>query len=104
MNSTPSQFPSTLNRTHDPAATSWVAKLHTRGVPVIARKLGEEAVETVIATIAEDPKNLTDEAADLIFHLMVVLRIAGIPFADVLAELERRTSQSGIAEKAARKG
>ena len=83
---------------------SWTAKLVAGGQKKAAKKLGEEAVETVIAAIANDPKNLTDEAADLIFHLLVVLRIAGIPFSDVLAELERRTSQSGIAEKAARKG
>ena len=49
-------------------------------------------------------KNLTDEAADVIFHLLVVLKVAGIPFSDVLAELERRTTRSGIAEKAARNG
>jgi phosphoribosyl-ATP pyrophosphohydrolase len=83
---------------------SWTAKLVAGGQRKAAKKLGEEAVETVIAAIADDPKNLTDEAADLIFHLLVVLKIAGIPFADVLSELERRMSQSGIAEKAARKG
>jgi phosphoribosyl-ATP pyrophosphohydrolase len=83
---------------------SWTAKLVAGGQRKAAKKLGEEAIETVIAAIAEDRKNLTDEAADLIFHLMVVLKIADIPFDEVLAELERRTSQSGIAEKAARTG
>lgn len=83
---------------------SWTARLVAGGQGKAAKKLGEEAVETVIAAMAGDRRNLTDEAADLIFHLMVVLRIAGIPFSDVLAELERRTGQSGIAEKAARKG
>ena len=83
---------------------SWTARLVAGGQKKAAKKLGEEAVETVIAAIADDRGNLTDEAADLVFHLLVVLKIAGIPFSDVLAELERRTSQSGIAEKAARKG
>jgi phosphoribosyl-ATP pyrophosphohydrolase len=83
---------------------SWTAKLVAGGQKKAAKKLGEEAVETVIAAIADDRENLTDEAADLIFHLLVVLRIAGIPLANVMAELERRTTQSGIAEKAARKG
>ena len=83
---------------------SWTAKLVTGGQKKAAKKFGEEAVEAVIAAIADDRKNLTDEAADVIFHLLVVLKIAGIPFSDVLAELERRTAQSGIAEKAARKG
>ncbi|MCB1448043.1 MAG: phosphoribosyl-ATP diphosphatase [Rhizobiaceae bacterium] len=83
---------------------SWTAKLVAGGQRKAAKKLGEEAVETVIAAMAGDARNLTDEAADLVFHLMVVLRIAGIPFSDVLAELERRTAQSGVAEKAARAG
>jgi phosphoribosyl-ATP pyrophosphohydrolase len=83
---------------------SWTARLVAGGQRKAAKKFGEEAVEAVIAAIADDRKNLTDEAADVIFHLLVVLKIADIPFSDVLAELERRTAQSGIAEKAARKG
>jgi phosphoribosyl-ATP pyrophosphohydrolase len=83
---------------------SWTAKLVAGGQKKAAKKFGEEAVEAVIAAVSDDRKNLTDEAADVIFHLLVVLKIAGIPFSDVLAELERRTTQSGIAEKAARKG
>jgi phosphoribosyl-ATP pyrophosphohydrolase len=83
---------------------SWTAKLVAGGQKKAAKKFGEEAVEAVIAAIADDRKNLTDEAADVIFHLLVVLKIAGIPFSDVLAELERRTTRSGIAEKAARNG
>ena len=83
---------------------SWTAKLVAGGQKKAAKKLGEEAVEAVIAAVSDDRKNLTDEAADVIFHLLVVLKIAGIPFSDVMAELERRTTQSGIAEKAARKG
>jgi phosphoribosyl-ATP pyrophosphohydrolase len=59
-------------------------------------------VETVIAAISNDRKNLTDEAADLLYHLLVVLKIADIPLADVYAELERRTGQSGLQEKESR--
>lgn len=81
---------------------SWTARLVAGGQKKAAKKFGEEAVEAVIAAIADDRKNLTEEAADVIFHLMVVLKIADIPFDDVLSELERRTAQSGIAEKAAR--
>ena len=81
---------------------SYVAQLHARGVPVIARKLGEEAVETVIAALAEDDKALTGEAADLLFHLLILLHERGLSIADVLAELDRREGVSGIAEKAGR--
>ena len=81
---------------------SWTAKLYAAGQSRAAKKLGEEAVETVIAAISNDRKNLTDEAADLLYHLLVVLKIADIPLSEVYAELERRTGQSGIAEKASR--
>lgn len=82
---------------------SWTAKLIAAGQGKAAKKFGEEAVEAVIAAIAGDRENLTFEAADVLFHLLVVLKIAGIPLADVMAELERRTATSGIAEKASRK-
>ena len=88
-------------RTADPA-TSWVAKLHARGLPVIARKLGEEAVETVIAALSGSREELVGEAADTIFHLMVLLDAKGVDLAEVLAELDRREGVSGIAEKASR--
>ena len=81
---------------------SWTAKLVAGGQRKAAKKLGEEAVEAVIAAIAGDRDNLTAEAADLFYHLLVVLKIADIPLADVMAELERRTTKSGVAEKAAR--
>lgn len=81
---------------------SWTAKLFAAGQPKAAKKLGEEAVETVIAAIAQDRKNLTDEAADLLYHLLVVLKIADIPLSEVMAVLEARTRQSGLAEKAGR--
>jgi phosphoribosyl-ATP pyrophosphohydrolase len=82
---------------------SWTAKLVAAGQGKAAKKLGEEAVEAVIAAVSNDRANLVSESADVLFHLLVVLRIAGIPLSEVMAELERRTGQSGIAEKASRK-
>ncbi|MGN7752796.1 MULTISPECIES: phosphoribosyl-ATP diphosphatase [unclassified Sinorhizobium] len=81
---------------------SWTAKLVAAGQTKAAKKLGEEAVETVIAAVGEDRKNLVDESADLLYHLMVVLNIAAVPLQDVMSELARRTSQSGLQEKANR--
>ncbi|WP_285021163.1 phosphoribosyl-ATP diphosphatase [Novosphingobium sp. fls2-241-R2A-195] len=89
-------------RAADPDS-SYVAKLNARGLRKIAQKLGEEATETVIAALTEDHKALVGEAADLIFHLMVLLGAKDVPLTDVLAELDRREGVSGIAEKAARK-
>lgn len=89
-------------RSVDPAQ-SYVAKLHQRGLPVIARKLGEEATEAVVAALSGDREELVGEAADVLFHLMVLLGAKDIPLADVLAELDRREGVSGIAEKAARR-
>lgn len=83
--------------------TSYVAKLTARGRAKIAQKVGEEGVETVIAAMADDAKAVTSEAADLIFHLAVLLADMGLSFADVAAELDRRDGVSGLAEKAARK-
>ena len=85
----------------DPAS-SYVASLFANGRPKIARKLGEEAVEAIVAALAEDKASLTGEAADMIFHLMVLLADADVPLADVLAELERREGTSGHDEKAGR--
>lgn len=83
-------------------ASSWTAKLYQGGMERAAKKLGEEAVETVIAAVKGDDKGLVSESADLLYHWLVVLAVAGIPMSEVMAELERRTSQSGIAEKASR--
>jgi phosphoribosyl-ATP pyrophosphohydrolase len=88
-------------RKGDPSA-SYVAKLSARGVPKIAQKVGEEAVETVIAAMADDRAGLIGEAADLLFHLMVLLAAKDVPLAEVLAELQRREGTSGIDEKASR--
>ncbi len=82
--------------------TSYVAKLHDKGLAKIAQKVGEEATETVIAALAGDEAELVGEAADLLFHLMVLLAAKGVPFEQVLAELDRREGTSGIAEKSAR--
>ena len=82
--------------------TSWVAKLNARGVPVIARKLGEEAVETVIAALSGSREELIGEAADILFHLLVLLDAKGVALDEVMVELDRREGTSGIAEKAAR--
>lgn len=83
-------------------AASWTAKLFAAGQEKAAKKLGEEAVETVIAAVSGDRAALVAESADLLYHWLVVLAIAGIPLSEVLDELQRRTAQSGIAEKAAR--
>ena len=85
-------------------AESWTAKLYAGGIDKAAKKLGEEAVETVIAAVRQIAKALVSESADLLYHWLVVLAIAGIPLAEVLDELERRTAQSGLAEKASRPG
>jgi phosphoribosyl-ATP pyrophosphohydrolase len=87
-------------RSGDPE--SWTAKLVAKGMDKAAQKLGEEAVETVIAAVKGDTKAVISESADLLYHWLVVLAIAGISLDDVLAELERRTGRSGIAEKASR--
>jgi len=85
----------------DPAE-SWTAKLVAAGMPKAAKKLGEEAVETVIAATAQGRDELVTETADLLYHLMVVLRVADVPLGEVMAVLEGRTGQSGLSEKASR--
>ena len=81
---------------------SWTAKLLAAGPEKAAKKLAEEAVETALAVVSQDKAAVTAESADLLYHLMVVLASRGIALADVMAELERRTSKSGLAEKASR--
>ncbi len=87
--------------TADPSQ-SWTAKLVAAGQDKAAKKLGEEAIEAVMAAVKNDRDNLVYESADLLYHLMVVLKIAGIPLQDVMQELERRTAQTGLNEKASR--
>lgn len=81
---------------------SWTAKLLAAGPERCAKKLGEEAVEAVIAAIKGDRTELIAESADLIYHLLVVLKSRDIALQDVLSQLEARTATSGLAEKAAR--
>jgi phosphoribosyl-ATP pyrophosphohydrolase len=89
-------------RAKAPADESYTASLIQAGMPKAARKLGEEAVESIVAALEGDTEELTKEAADVLYHLLVVLHLAEIPLNTVLAELARRTGQSGLAEKAAR--
>ncbi len=89
-------------RVSDPAL-SYVAKLTHAGRAKIAQKLGEEAVETVIAAVSDDRIGVVGEAADLLFHLGVLLADMDLSFDAVMAELDRREGVSGIAEKASRK-
>ncbi len=89
-------------RSEAPEETSYTKSLLNAGVPRIAKKFGEEAVETVIAALGEDRDALTCEIADVLYHLLVLMEARGIALSSVLAELERRTGQSGLAEKASR--
>ena len=85
----------------DPAS-SWTAKLLASGPEKCAEKFGEEAVEAIVAAVKDDPAALRAEAADVLYHLLVLLAARNVPLEDVLNELQRRTAQSGIAEKASR--
>lgn len=84
------------------AKSSYVAKQLEKGRLKLAEKLGEEAVETVIAAVAQDDEALIGEAADLLFHLLLLLGERGIRLDQIRAELERREGRSGLEEKAAR--
>ena len=83
---------------------SYTRTLLDKGMAHCAKKLGEEAVEVAISAIAEDRGRVVAETADLLYHLLVVLHARGIPLAEVEAELAERTRQTGLDEKAARKG
>ena len=84
------------------ADVSYTRRLLDRGVAHCAKKFAEEAIETVVAAVAEDRERLTAEAADLIYHLLVLLQARGVALADVEALLAERTKQSGLEEKASR--
>ena len=103
-----------MSALHDLAATiearknadpdsSWTAKLLAKGPEKCAEKFGEESVEAIIEAVKNDREKLIGEAADVLYHLLVMLRARGVDLSDVEAELERREGTSGIAEKAARK-
>lgn len=81
---------------------SWTARLLAQGPEKTAEKFGEEAVEAIIEAVKGDRGALTSEAADVLFHLLVMLRARHVTLAEVMAELDRRTARSGLAEKAAR--
>ena len=81
---------------------SWTAKLLAAGPERAAKKFGEEAVEAVIAAVKGDRNELIAESADVLYHLLVVLRSRDVALRDVLSQLEARTARSGLAEKAAR--
>jgi phosphoribosyl-ATP pyrophosphohydrolase len=89
-------------RSEAPEGASYTKSLLTAGAPRIAKKFGEEAIETVIAALGEDREALASEIADVLYHLLVLMEARGIALSSVLAELERRTAQSGLAEKASR--
>ncbi|MFY0680572.1 MAG: phosphoribosyl-ATP diphosphatase [Thalassovita sp.] len=82
--------------------SSWTAKLLAKGPEKCAEKFGEEAVEAIIEAVKNDKAGLTSEAADVLFHLLVMLQSRDVPLSDVMEELARRQGVSGIAEKAAR--
>ena len=81
---------------------SYTAKLLKDGVDRCARKFGEEAIETIVSAVGRDKTGVRNEAADVFYHLLVLLKASGVPLADVMAELDRRTAMSGIEEKASR--
>jgi len=87
-------------RSGDP--DSWTAKLLEHGIDHAAKKLGEEAVETVIAAVNGDTAGIISESADLLYHWLVVLAISEVPLDSIMAELEKRTGRSGLAEKRSR--
>ncbi|MEP1443990.1 MAG: phosphoribosyl-ATP diphosphatase [Hyphomicrobiales bacterium] len=82
--------------------SSYTASLVQKGVNKCAEKLGEEATEAVIAAVTNDRAELVKESADVLYHLLVLLNVSDIALDDVLKELEQRTAQSGLAEKASR--
>jgi phosphoribosyl-ATP pyrophosphohydrolase len=92
----------TRGRSGDP--NSYTAKLVAAGVERTAKKFGEEAVEAALAAVAGDKASLTAEAADVLYHLLVLLEVREVPLGEVMAELQRRTAQTGLEEKASRGG
>ncbi len=83
-------------------ASSYTAKLMAKGIDKAAQKMGEEAMETIIAAVKKDNEGLIAESADLLYHWLVVLKISGVSLDSVLNELQKRTAQTGLEEKAAR--
>lgn len=92
------------SRRHGDGNKSYTRQLLDSGTERCAKKFGEEAVETVLAAVNPDPAQLQAEAADTLYHLLVLLESRNVPLADVMAVLERRMGQSGLEEKASRPG
>ncbi len=90
-------------RSSAPSGESWTAQLLEKGPEKCAEKFGEEAIELIIEAVKNDPEGLINEAADVMYHLLVLLKSREISLSHVMTELERRTAQSGLTEKAARK-
>ncbi len=91
-----------LARKNADPSSSWTAQLLAKGPEKCAEKFGEEAIEAIIEAVRDDKAALTSEAADVLYHLLVMLAARDVPFRDVLEELDKRQSQSGVAEKASR--
>ena len=91
----------TARKNADPSS-SWTAQLLAKGPEKCAEKFGEEAIEAIIEAVKGDRAALTSEAADVLYHLLVMLASRDVLLADVLIELDRRTQSSGIAEKSSR--
>ena len=91
-----------VRATADPEK-SWTASLLAQGPEKCAEKFGEEAIEAIIEAVKDDKMRLTSEAADVLFHLLVMLKSRGVALGDVMDELARRQGQSGLSEKASRK-
>lgn len=89
-------------RAKAPPTESYTAKLLADGVERCAKKFGEEAAELLIASVGSDRKAIAAESVDVLYHLLVLLRATGVSLADVMGELDRRTAQSGLEEKASR--
>ncbi len=90
-------------RSSAPSGESWTAQLLEKGPEKCAEKFGEEAVELIIEAVKNDSNGVINEAADVMYHLLVLLKSREISLSHVMTELERRTAQSGLTEKAARK-
>ncbi len=91
-------------RRHAAGEPSYTRQLLDGGPAKCARKFGEEAIETIIAALGDDGEALKAEAADVLYHLLVLLEVRGVALDDVLTILDARTRQSGLAEKASRRG
>lgn len=89
-------------RAHSADETSYTAKLMAKGIDKAAQKMGEEAVEAIIAAVTKDNQGLIAESADMLYHWLVVLKLAGVSLDSVMDELQKRTVQTGLEEKAAR--